>query len=428
MTSRLITATEHKNPLPGCVNVRYSATWENIPFRKVFLVTLFFIFLFPYSINIGGNGISANYFFILFPAIIVLSTGKLQLPSQNLRLVMILYLLVFVLAAIFQFSYLEFADRRIFSFIIFMFMFSYIFIKIDSQMIRSFKVAIVVIALYFSLQTAFRYFSLGGIDLGFSGKGAVGSQRYGFVYVLAIWLLFQYFPENKFLYFLKFLGLLAIGTGLLLTFSRSAIVAIIGSTGLYIINNILKWFKNPQLPKIRYIFTVVFSILLFSIIIMLLYNYFSVLFDYYGERLFSLNLASGADTYEFDNPDASEGVRLLIWRKIIEFITCNPFTGSGYLGVWILFENHSGSAHNQLVDVLFRTGIIGFSVYIFLLCKLLRFLHLREPGLFWGVIGILIYGLFHETFKESQGGFILAFLLGMMAQSRSVKLRGVLEE
>ena len=27
-------------------------------------------------------------------------------------------------------------------------------------------------------------------------------------------------------------------------------------------------------------------------------------------------------------------------------------------------------------------------------------------------VGILIYGFFHETFKESQGSFILTFLIG----------------
>jgi hypothetical protein len=32
------------------------------------------------------------------------------------------------------------------------------------------------------------------------------------------------------------------------------------------------------------------------------------------------------------------------------------------------------------------------------------------------VLSAAVYGLFHETFKESQGGFVYAFLIGMMAQ------------
>ena len=50
--------------------------------------------------------------------------------------------------------------------------------------------------------------------------------------------------------------------------------------------------------------------------------------------------------------------------KIIEFVSSNPIFGSGYLGIWILFEDKVGSAHGQLNDILFRTGIIAFNLYI----------------------------------------------------------------
>jgi len=105
-------------------------------------------------------------------------------------------------------------------------------------------------------------------------------------------------------------------------------------------------------------------------------------------------------------------------KMIVEFVLHNPLTGSGYLGSWILFDDLSGSAHNQYLDVLFRTGIVGFFAYLWLLYRLLRFLKHNEPSLFFGVVGVLIYGLFHETFKLSQGAFILSFMLGMMVQKR----------
>jgi O-antigen ligase len=104
---------------------------------------------------------------------------------------------------------------------------------------------------------------------------------------------------------------------------------------------------------------------------------------------------------------------------IAEFVLQNPLTGSGYLGSWIMIDSLSGSAHNQYLDVFFRTGIIGFCCYLWLLYRLLRFLKFNEPSLFWGFVGVLIYGLFHETFKLSQGAFILSFLLGMMVQKRA---------
>ena len=414
---------ENKNQLPVMVDVPRRRVLRCTSFRIIFLALCFYIFLYPLSLRIGGDGVSANYLFTLFPAIILLARGTLQLPSKNLRAIIILYVLVFVLATTHQFSYVEHLERRVISFVIFMSMFVYMFIKIDSQMVQSFKLAIVEIAIFFSLNMAFSYNLLGGNVLGFDAKGVVGSQRYGFVFVLAIWLLIHYFPRSKSLFFLKFVGLLVLGAGLLLTFSRSGVVAVVGSFGIYMAYNIWKWFKTPNLSNIKYILTAAFSIAILSIVIMLLYKFFHSVFDFYVERVFSLKQASGVNTYDFHDPDSSEGFRVAMFDKVIEFVASNPFTGSGYLGVWILFDDLSGSAHNQYLDVLFRTGVLGFSAYVFLIYRLLRFLHLREPGLFWGVIGILLYGLVHETFKLSQGAFVLAFLLGMMVQPRSGKPR-----
>ncbi|MFN3665314.1 MAG: hypothetical protein ACK4S0_04090, partial [Sediminibacterium sp.] len=97
----------------------------------------------------------------------------------------------------------------------------------------------------------------------------------------------------------------------------------------------------------------------------------------------------------------------------LEFVAYNPFTGSGFLGIWVLFDNLSGSAHNQYLDIFFRTVILGFLAYMYLLFKILTYLYKNDRSLFWGVLSIVIYGLFHETFKLSQGAFIFSFLLGM---------------
>ena len=68
--------------------------------------------------------------------------------------------------------------------------FSFLFIKIDENMISAFKNAIIFVSFMFSIFTFYTFIKLGGSDLGYSAKGEVGSQRYGFVYVLALWLLF----------------------------------------------------------------------------------------------------------------------------------------------------------------------------------------------------------------------------------------------
>jgi hypothetical protein len=53
---------------------------------------------------------------------------------------------------------------------------------------------------------------------------------------------------------------------------------------------------------------------------------------------------------------------------------------------------------------------------MYFLFRILIFLYKKDRGLFIGFIGILVNGLFHETFKLSQGAFILAFLFAMYDQ------------
>ena len=87
----------------------------------------------------------------------------------------------------------------------------------------------------------------------------------------------------------------------------------------------------------------------------------------------------------------------------------------GKLIEWIILDDGIGSAHGQYNDVLFRTGFIGLGIYLYVLQKLGSYLYKIDLGLFLGFIGVLVFGLFHETFKVSHGAFVLAFLIGMWA-------------
>ena len=142
-------------------------------------------------------------------------------------------------------------------------------------------------------------------------------------------------------------------------------------------------------------------------------------FDFYQERIVTLVFDQDLMAAGVENPADSVGTRLVILEEILDFVKGHPLTGSGYLGVWILpeIQQIAGSAHNQYLDVLFRTGVLGLLAYVWLLLSLFAYLRHKEPALFWGLVGVAIYGLFQETFKESQGAFLLAFLWGMLAQS-----------
>ena len=350
----------------------------------------------------------------MLPLFYLLLFHKIKRPNKLFLLMMGWYALIFFIAAIYQNEFFDEGIRRIISFIIFMSLFSYMFVTIDNEMIESFKIAIVAIGLYFSLLSIYNYFMLGGSKLGFEAKDIIGSQRFGFIYIMGIWLIYSYQRRGKLYLAIKYLILLILLIGLFLTFSRSSIVGLMGSVGFFVLIKIFIWFKRPRLPLLA---KALFSIIVICLLIVLLHEIVPVSFTFYQERLFSFLMDSSVVADNLNNPEASGGTRVYILGKIFEYSLHNPLTGSGYLGVWIFHDYLFGSSHNQYADVLFRTGLYGFLAYIYLLLLLIKFLYTNDKALFWGLIGVLFYGMFHETFKESHGAFVLAFLLGMMSQS-----------
>ena len=180
--------------------------------------------------------------------------------------------------------------------------------------------------------------------------------------------------------------------------------------------------KYERTPIQKRSSTQVLMFIIYSLLKLLRFNIDLILiliFDFFWERMFSLLTFSEAKSVEllnFSNPESSEGYRLFLIQKIINYSSSN-FLGSGFLGIWIILDDFIGSAHGQYNDILFRTGFFGLILYIYLLCKLWVFLRHHNPALFVGFNATLIYGLFHETFKLGQGSFVLAFILALWATS-----------
>ena len=196
-------------------------------------ISLFVIFLYPFSISLSNeDGASANYLFLTFPLFVGIYNRKFSKPKTFWSLAIIIFTLIFIVATFYQFYYIQFIFRRLISFILFMSIFSFIFIKVDKNMIIAFKYSIIVVSFLFSIITLYKFIALGASDLGFEAKGEVGSQRYGFVYVLTLWVLF--FEENI-INIIKIFLVSVILIGLFLTFSRSGIVAMIVSMLLFTI-------------------------------------------------------------------------------------------------------------------------------------------------------------------------------------------------
>jgi O-antigen ligase len=133
---------------------------------------------------------------------------------------------------------------------------------------------------------------------------------------------------------------------------------------------------------------------------------------FFDDRIFQRLIMGDSQAVLLD-PETSEGTRIGIWKLIIWSIMESPFFGSGYLGTYSMDSVvNYGSAHSQYMDVLYRTGVIGFVVYMYIIYFIMKSVF-SDGALFYGFVSILVYGFFHETFKESQGAFIFAIYLGL---------------
>jgi len=383
-------------------------------FKYIFLINIFIIFLWPASIW-GG---SSNYSFVLLAVGVVLLKGSFKTLSPNLTVMILFYTILFLVSTLYQFEFMRYLDRRVISFIIFMTMFSYVIINIDQDMVRAFKIATVLLVIYFIIHILKVYFfELGGAAIGFSAKGLLGNHRYGFVYLLAFWILMLNKSQLISVNILRIACIFIILSGSLLTFSRSVIIGLVGSLILFYLSNFINR-KNKL--SLRFFLTAVAYLVFLLLFIILLHKFLPLTFNFFDQRLLSVFSIEGFNELFNVTKDknSSEGFRLFLLGKILNFVSSNPFTGSGFLGCWIMFEDLQCSAHSQYNDVLFRTGIFGFSLYILILFNIFKYLKSTHQDLFWGFVSILIYGIFHETFKQSHGAFILAFLFGMMITAK----------
>lgn len=398
-----------------------------LSYRLLGLVPLFAFFLIPFSFSVRGDNVSGNYAFILFPLIALLFGQKLQLPSKIILALISIYIAVFIFCFAFQYEYLKFWDRRLISFLLFMSWFTLCFVEIDEEMYKAFKYAIILVSFIYSMNSIYLYFIHGGsAHLYNKIHPIVQSQRYGFILLFGFWLII--FEKTKTLSGLtiKLLIIFAIFNGLGFTFSRSSVAGLLVSTALLSMLLLLKLLTYPlkQLPQ-KNITLVIFSILVGALVFTLSYQFMPTYFQFFSERLLGVSITpirvmdffpyAGFPTYDttFYLPrDTSEGYRLYMISEAFNFLSYRPLFGSGYLGVWIMFNDLAGSAHNQLLDVLFRTGVVGFVCFLYVVYQIIKFnLYHRYWAVLLSLAGIFTIGMFHETFKLSHGAFIFAFLI-----------------
>jgi len=111
--------------------------------------------------------------------------------------------------------------------------------------------------------------------------------------------------------------------------------------------------------------------------------------------------------------EASGNTRLHIWSSLSNLmLEKKMFLGSGFAGPYLFFPE-IGTAHNQYMDVFFRTGPIGLGLYLTLWLTLLIRSFKYAPELGIALITWLLFGLLHETTKFSYGAFLFFALLSL---------------
>ena len=111
----------------------------------------------------------------------------------------------------------------------------------------------------------------------------------------------------------------------------------------------------------------------------------------------------------------SDSIRVFFWEKSLSIWSEHPLFGTGFAGIYQFSD--IGSTHNQYLDVLLRSGIIGLLLYLTLWLNLLRFYFYR-PEIAAGMFAIFTYGFLHETTKLSYTGLLFVLLLSKMFQEK----------
>lgn len=453
------------------------------------------LFFFACLIPVNVANLSVNYLFVLYPIWGLVSGKSLRYPPRELVGALGWYILIFVagvVAGIWSGTGIEW--RSISSFLIFSSMFALIFIDLTARELALFKMAVLAAALFFALTTMVGFFWAGGNAVGFAQKDIVGSQRYGFVYLAAFFVVLskRSGPGLTLAPKLVVVGILL--AGMLLTFSRSTILTFVATAAVYVLMTALETRRNLRggTQEVARRFGLVISCLcVLFLVIPLPFNFYNhqilaryvPVLEYLAEApstkpvnapatnpaTSATNAANTSATVPANtsttvpantsatvpanasatnptntsaistsetplppeqmeivndvfNKVGSEGTRMVLWSLIFDYVNQHPILGSRYLGTWTLEGAPTGSAHNQLFDVLLRTGWPGLAIYVLLIIRLLFCLYRVDRGLFWGLVSTLIFGTFHETFKESQGAFMLAFIMGVLATTAGTGL------
>lgn len=127
--------------------------------------------------------------------------------------------------------------------------------------------------------------------------------------------------------------------------------------------------------------------------------------------------------------DASSNARLVLWRECLDSFMNNPIFGKGY---WTTRFVIGAEAHSQYVATLVEVGLIGFSIFIWLLVRILKgsiglikkadtaFLKAFANGYTAALAGLLVTCIFSETLEAFRITGPLWFVTGLISSANRI--------
>lgn len=370
------------------------------------IVILYMLFLAPITISLSQDGASANYLFLL----LLLKSKSIKINKDALNYIIFLTISLFVGIIIYSRFDSLFMFRQVLSYFIMLSGALLLFVNLKGR-IQELLIAIVFSALLYSIFAIYMIISKGFLTTDiFFIKGGLQEyvtdwpQRYVIVLMFAFfisigrWSLSIFWP----------IASIIIATCIFFTFTRAAWISVfIGLLAYFIFLNKKVQYKEIGHRKVRHFnLLVALSILAITIFFILKNDFVQTAFQTFYNNL---ELIIKMNPNDFES-GSSEGERFVLWKIVLNLLITNPISGTGFAGIY-LFTNENGSTHNQYIDVLLRTGIIGLIFYLWFWIKIIRYYRKYDISIAAGLMSILFMGLFHETTKLSYGAFIFFMLL-----------------
>lgn len=184
------------------------------------------------------------------------------------------------------------------------------------------------------------------------------------------------------------------------TFTRAAYLSMIISLIVYMFSLLCVKESAKAFKMFIWLIFVTFMVVVFyspakEMIILLLGRILSV----------AISLMGGAGAGE-----ASVNDRLFFWAIALDILNgWKSLVGAG--GGVYLYTNETGSLHSQYVDIFFRYGIIGLSIFVWITVVSL-YRYRKSPLILAILCSLIMYGFFHETVKLTYGGLLYFSIIG----------------